>query len=310
MDFGCLKTDRRVAVALFVFCCTLDLAPWSLDPEPRTLHLGAWTLVAKATRHASAFVTSPDGIRIAYEVSGEGTPAVVLVHGWSCDRTYWKGQIQPFSRQYKVVAVDLAGHGESGLGRKTQTMAAFGGDVAAVVDKLGLKRVVLVGHSMGGDVIVEAARKLPGRVVGLVWVDTYRQLGKPRTQDEIDKFEAQLRTNFVETTRAFVRGMFPATADRALVDHIVTDMSSAPPDVAIGALVSAASFDRVIPGALKELKLPVVAINPDYRPTDVDSMERHGVEVVIMTGVGHFLMMEDPERFNPILKTVIEKLAR
>ncbi len=72
-------------------------------------------------------VTSADGIHIAYETRGEGTPALVFVHGWSCDRTYWDGQLPAFSRQFKVVAVDLAGHGESGLGRKTWTMGAFGG---------------------------------------------------------------------------------------------------------------------------------------------------------------------------------------
>ena len=255
-------------------------------------------------------VTSPDGIRIAYETQGEGTPALVFVHGWSCDRSYWKGQLEPFSRKSKVVAVDLAGHGESGLGRKTQTMAAFGGDVAAVVEKLGLQRVILIGHSMGGDVIVEAARRLPGRVAGLVWVDTYKQLGTPRTPEEIQSVVTKFRADFVQTTRGFVRGMFPPSADSALAERVALDMSAAPPGIAIGALESAISFDREMPRLLRELKLPVVAINPDYRPTDIPSLERHGVRVVLMPGVGHFLMMEDPERFNRLLRTEIDSLGR
>jgi len=69
-------------------------------------------------------------------------------------------------------------------------------------------------------------------------------------------------------------------------------------------------FDREVPRALQELNLPVVAINPVYRPTDIASMERYGVEVVFMSGVGHFLMMEDPERFNRLLRTVIDKFVR
>jgi pimeloyl-ACP methyl ester carboxylesterase len=265
---------------------------------------------AGGARSMADIATSPDGIRIAYETRGEGTPALVFVHGWSCDRSYWKGQLQPFSRQFKVVAVDLAGHGESALGRKTQTMAAFGGDVAAVVKKLGLQRVVLIGHSMGGDVIVEAARRLPGRVAGLVWVDTYKQLGTPRTPEQIQGLMAPFRTDFVETTRSFVRGMFPPNADRALVERVVMDMSAAPPEVAVGALESAISFGNEMPRALQEVKLPVVAINPDNKPTDVPSMERHGVRVVLMPGVGHFLMMEDPERFNRLLRTEIDSLVR
>ena len=255
-------------------------------------------------------VTSEDGIRIAYETHGKGTPALVFVHGWSCDRSYWQGQLRPFSRKFKVVAVDLAGHGESGLGRRSWTMPAFGGDVAAVVKKLGLERVILIGHSMGGDVIVEAARRLPGRVAGLIWVDTYSTLGRPRTPEQVKAFMAPLHASFVETTRGLVRSMFPPGADRTLVERVAMDMSAAPPAVALGALESAVTFDREIPAALRQLDLPVVAINPDNRPTDVASMERHGVEVVLMPGVGHFLMMEDPERFNRILGTVIDKLAR
>jgi pimeloyl-ACP methyl ester carboxylesterase len=125
---------------------------------------------AQNTPHPSReFATSPDGLRIAYEALGSGAPgapALVFVHGWSCDRSYWNGQLDAFSSDYKVVAVDLAGHGESALGRKDWSIAAYGGDVAAVVKKLGLTRVILIGHSMGGDVNAEAARQLRGRVVG------------------------------------------------------------------------------------------------------------------------------------------------
>ncbi len=272
--------------------------------------IGRESADAQSVRKMTEVVTSADGLRIAYEASGAGTPALVFVHGWSCDRRYWDGQLQPFSRQFMVVAIDLAGHGESGLGRETQTMGAFGGDVAAVVQKLGLERVVLIGHSMGGDVIVEAARRLPGRVAGLVWVDTYSQLGTPRTPEQIQALSAPFRATFVETTRAFVRGMFPPGADQSLVERVAADMSAAPPAAAIGALESAISFDREIPRALQELKLPVVAINPDYRLTDSASMQRYGVEVVIMSGVGHFLMMEAPERFNRLLRTAIETIVR
>src|SRR4051812_45454743 len=85
------------------------------------------------------FVNSSDSTRIAYEVHGEGMPALIFVHGWSCDRTYWEKQIASFSKNFEVVSVDLAGHGESGLGRKSWTIEAFGDDVASVVKKLGLK---------------------------------------------------------------------------------------------------------------------------------------------------------------------------
>jgi pimeloyl-ACP methyl ester carboxylesterase len=272
--------------------------------------IGREPAIAQDVRKTSDHVNSPDSIRIAYEVRGKGMPALVFVHGWSCDRGYWKGQLEPFSRSFKVVAVDLAGHGESGLGRNAWTMEAFGGDVAAVVKKLDLQRVILIGHSMGGDVIAEAARRLPGRVAGLVMVDTYKKLGPGRTPEEVQTLVAQFRTNFKDSARVFVRSMFLPNSDRSLVEWVAADMSSAPPTVALGALESALNYSREMSRVLQELKLPVVAINPDNTLTDMASMERYGVQVVIMPGVGHFLMMEDPNRFNQLLSTVIDKFVQ
>jgi pimeloyl-ACP methyl ester carboxylesterase len=272
--------------------------------------IGWESAASQRVRTTPDIVTSTDGVRVAYEARGAGLPALVFVHGWSCDRSYWKGQLEPFSRRFKVLAIDLAGHGQSSFGHEAWTMGAFGGDVAAVVEKLGLQRVILIGHSMGGDVIVEATRRLPGRVVGLIWVDTYKQLRTGRTPEQVKAMVAPMRADFVEGTRALVRSMFPASADRSLVERVAADMSAAPPTVALPALESALSFSREIPRALQELKLPVVAINPERPPTDAASMERFGVEVILMSGVGHFLMLEDPERFNRLLAAAIARLAR
>ena len=251
---------------------------------------------------------SGDGVRIAYEVHGKGALALVFVHGWSCNRSFWAGQIEPFSRQFKVVAIDLAGHGDSGRNREKWTIQSYGDDVAAVVKKLDLRRVILVGHSMGGDVIPEAALRLPGRVVGLIWLDTYRKLGAGRTPEEVEAFAAKFRPNFSEATRDFVRSMFVSTSDPALVERVAVAMSSAPPSVALPSLESAFSYSREMPKTLQQLHLPVIAINPENGPTDVASLEHYGVHVIFMPGVGHFLMMEDPKRFNGLLGTAIDRL--
>ena len=258
----------------------------------------------------TSFAISPDSVRLAYEVHGEGMPSLVFVHGWSCDRSYWKAQIEPFSKRYQVVAIDLAGHGESGIGRKTWTIESFGEDVATVVKKLGLRRVILIGHSMGGDVIAEAALRLKGRVAGLIMVDTYKKLGPGRTPEQVEAFVSRFRPDFTDSTRALVRTMFLPNSDSTLVEWVVADMSSAPPDIALGALESAFSYSRKITHSLEELKLPVIAINAGNAPTDSASMERYGVEVMIMPGVGHFVMMESPESFNRLLSMAILKLSR
>jgi pimeloyl-ACP methyl ester carboxylesterase len=253
--------------------------------------------------------TSRDGVPIGFEVDGDRAPALVFVHGWSCDRTYWRGQLPHFARRFRVVAVDLAGHGESGTARRAWTMRAFGDDVVAVVEQLGLDEVVLVGHSMGGDVIVEAARRLDDRVKGVIPVDTYPSLGAYRSEADARTLEEPLRRDFVGGTRELVRGMFPRTADPALVEWVASDMASAPPQIALAAIADSIRNEPVFVAGIRELSAPVVAVNPGYRPTDLGSFHQQGADVVVMGDGGHFLMLEDPAGFNRILEQVIGGFA-
>ena len=93
-----------------------------------------------------------------------------------------QAQVDYLAERNVVVAVDLGGHGESGLGRADWNLAAFGDDVLAVVEEVGAQKVALVGHWMGGDAIVHAARQLGDRVAGLVWIDAFRSLGNDRSR--------------------------------------------------------------------------------------------------------------------------------
>jgi pimeloyl-ACP methyl ester carboxylesterase len=249
---------------------------------------------------------SSDGIPLRFEARGSGTPALVFVHGWSCDRTYWDGQLDWFSARHQVAAMDLAGHGESGVGRQAWTMAAFGDDVVAVVEALGLGELVLIGHSMGGDIVVEAALRMPDRVVGLVWADVYTRLGEPQAREEVEQFLAPLRADFVTAAQQLVRRMFPPGADDELVDRVAGGISASPPEIAIEVADHAISNDRHIRARLGQLTAPVVAINPGRWPTDTESLGLHGVSAVIMPEAGHFPMMEDPDTFNRLLAEAIE----
>jgi pimeloyl-ACP methyl ester carboxylesterase len=191
-------------------------------------------------------------------------------------------------------------------------MAAFGADVAAVVERLDLDDVVLIGHSMGGPVVVEAARLLGDRVIGVVGVDTFTDVSQRYTQEEIEGFLQPFRDDFAEATRGLVRGaMFAPNTDSALVDQIVADMSSAPPDVGVGALVGYLDwYHEESETAFRELNTPVYLINSDMNPTNVDAGREYisSFEVVLMSGVGHFVMMEDPDTFNRLLDEIVEGL--
>jgi len=254
-------------------------------------------------------VQASDGVEIRYEVAGSGEPALVFVHGWSCDRTYWRAQVDHFAASHRVVAIDLGGHGESGTGRDDWTMAAFGRDVQAVVEELDLQRVVLVGHSMGGPVIAEAARLMPARVVALIPVDTFHEVDSPVSDEDRDGFLAPMRADFREATEGFVRQfMFAAGADTGLVGRIARDMAAAPPSIGVGAMEQLFRYDEG--AALAALRVPVRLINADLFPTDLEAARRHKLDVglAVMPGVGHFLMMEDPDEFNRLVARAVRGL--
>lgn len=251
---------------------------------------------------------SPDGIALAYEVHGAGTPALVFVHGWSCDRSYWRNQLGHFAQWHRVVALDLAGHGESRAGRPEWTISAFGRDVTAVIDHLGLDDVVLIGHSMGVDVVVETALELPRRVRGLVLVDQYASLGQPRTREQIQALVAPFLEDFATTTRSLVREMFVPSSPADLVEWVVGDMAAAPEVVALSALEETWSNDGPILNSLPKVAAPMVAINSDMRPTDIEALEHYGIQTLIVPGVGHFLMLENADTFNSMLSEAIARI--
>jgi pimeloyl-ACP methyl ester carboxylesterase len=254
---------------------------------------------------------SADGVSIVYEVRGEGEPALVFIHGWCCDRSYWSEQLPHFAEKYKVVAIDLAGHGESGLDRKEWTIEAFGDDVVAVVDKLNLEQVVLIGHSMGGFVMLEVGREIPQRILGLVGTDTIWDFESKYPQEFVDAVLKGLNDNFVEFMKDFVRDMFIENSDPLLIDKIVRSTSSIPPEVGIGAVKAVINFqNNEIIQVLSEVKAPITCINADA--TNVETNKRYvpSFKAKIMSGVGHFNMMEAPDEFNRLLEETIQEFVQ
>ena len=116
-------------------------------------------------------VKSFDGVSINFDNEGKGEPVIILVHGWSNTKSIWKTQVSHFSKKYRVIAVDLPGFGKSGNNRSEWTIASYGEDISSIIQQLNLKKVVLVGFSLGAPIVIEAANKVPDHVIGVVLVD-------------------------------------------------------------------------------------------------------------------------------------------
>lgn len=251
--------------------------------------------------------SSFDGLSIAFDVRGSGTPTLVFIHGLAGDRSDFDDQMTHFEQSHQVVALDLPGNGASGRGRQMWTIAAFGADVATVVDQLGLDDVVLVGHSLGGDVTVEAARGLGGRVRAVVWISSYRSLGAPQDREQIDRWLAPFREDFVAAADDLARRNFGPRADSALVERVAAKMCAADAAVVVQVLAAKMFNEPALLAGLGEITAHVVAINPDFKPNDHASFVASGVELVVMSDVGHFTMMEDPDAFNDVLASIIDQ---
>jgi len=258
-------------------------------------------------------VPSVDGTPIAYEVHGCGEPTLILVHGWSCDARYWREQLAHFASRHRVVTVDLAGHGHSGVGRKEYTMRAFGEDVRAVADVVGGDQLILVGHSMGGLVIAEAARLLPGRVLGLIGVDSLHDLEVPVTEERAAEMVAPLEADFPTACRQFAASMIRPDSGAELAEWIQADMAAAPREVALSAMREYMS--QWITGAglavFEELPLPVVGVYADLWPVDAEANRRHmhSFQAIVLDGTDHFLMLGAAAEFNRALEEAIAKIG-
>jgi pimeloyl-ACP methyl ester carboxylesterase len=256
-------------------------------------------------------VKSADGVSIVFDVRGRasGAAALLFVHGWAGRREHWDEQIEAFADERPVARLDLAGHGASGQSRDRWSVAAFASDVVAVVDALDLDRVVLIGHSLGGSVIVDAARHLAGRVVRLVGVDTWSAIGVRKSVEELEAsvLLPQMRANYDAGARSFAAVMCGPSTPIDLADRIADEVASMTPHIAISILEDAIAagpenFERT----LRDLDAPRSCISSEsFRPKDPARLAAFGIDNVVLPGTGHYLMLERPQAFNELLAGVL-----
>jgi pimeloyl-ACP methyl ester carboxylesterase len=253
---------------------------------------------------------APDGVTIVYSACGAGETALVFIHGGLADRTFYDGQLNAFAGRYRVVALDLAGHGESGANRTKWGIPEFGADVKAVVDAEKLTRVILFGNSLGGPTAIEAALLLPGRVIGVVGVDTFHSLEYAMTPEFARQRAESFRSDYSGSVRRMVRMLFHADADPALLAEAEKRMQKTPTDAAQAMFLSMAGYSPAV--SARKLTVPLRAINGDLFPTDVDSARKvkPDFDAVVMKHTGHYPMLEKPDEFNRNVAEVAQDLSR
>jgi pimeloyl-ACP methyl ester carboxylesterase len=297
-----LIPGAALALLLASACARQEPPPPPPAPAPAT--------PAPLAEGTPQIADSADGVHIEYQVYGHGEPAVVLVHGWSNNANYWNAQLDDLKARYTVVTLNLAGHGASERNRTDWSMANYAADVAAVVHEIPNRKVVLVGHAMGGIVVLEAARLIGARVIGIIAVDSLKSVGQPpMSKAQFDELMQPFRTDFIGHMRDFVGAyLFTKDSDPLFVRKVADDMARASPEVAVPSLEAVYHYDFA---ALPDIRVPIIAINSDlHMPTDEARIRKLAptFRSIVVPGTGHFLMMESAPRFNPILLQAIASL--
>lgn len=257
---------------------------------------------------------APDGVEIAYESHGSGDAAVVFVHCWGCNRQFWRHQIQPVVEAgYRAVALDLPGHGESGAERTDWLVAGLADDVLAVLDELELDRVALVGHSMGGPVSLALAPKIPGRLIGIVCVDTLHNVEFEWPEGMTEALTQRLEEDYREGVEFFIPQLFRRDADPELKRWVVDQAVQSDHAATIALMGDFPNLD--LPAILADAGVPVRCINAapagdEGFPTEIEINRRYAdFDAEFIEGVGHYPQLERPDEFNEKLLAALAEVA-
>jgi len=247
-----------------------------------------------------ASAASVDGIPIHSTVRGNSSSkTVVFVHGWTCDESSWRNQAPFFEKNYRVITLDLPGHGKTGSPTNGPlTMELFAKSIEAVRIEAKAGKIALVGHSMGTPVIREYARLYPSNVAALVPVDGVLHLSGSPNAPSPDRMKGP---DGLKNREAMIRGMFGPSATPAIQEHILKMMLSAPETTAYQAM--AATFSA--PNWREEsFEVPALGIYADHSTADDPNYFKKIFprgSTVEVPSTGHFVMMEKPAEFNKLL---------
>ena len=253
--------------------------------------------------------TSFDGVVIAYSVSGTAETALVFIHGGMSNRSDWNGQHEVFSGRFRVLALDLAGHGESGQNRREWGMAQFARDVVAVMDAEKVSRAVLIGNSLGGPVAIETALLAPGRVLAIIGVDTLHDLGRTTDAEMMNHAADEWQKDPAASLDRGLKILLHDDMDPHLYEEIRRRMARTPPEVVCAMYRSFGGYNAG--AAAAKINLPIRAICGDRFPMDVEAVRRvvPDFDAVVLRHIGHYPMLECPAEFDRRLSRYLDDLG-
>jgi pimeloyl-ACP methyl ester carboxylesterase len=251
------------------------------------------------TGAAAAHVTGPEG-RLHVDDGGRGGVPVVFVHSFAGSSAHWAAQLAHLRPTRRAVAFDLRGHGHSDAPRSgSYAVTALADDVGTVADGLGLKRFVLVGHSMGGSAAIAYAGAHPERVASLVLVGTPGQ----SSPDQASRVMSSMQADYEKVSDGYWKTLL-AGAQPAVEDRIRGDMARVPRDEALSIIGAIFAYDPL--PALRAYQGPKLLVDtPHGEGPQSLHVQAPDIAREVIVGTSHWPQMDKPDEFNRILDAFI-----
>ena len=261
--------------------------------------------------------TQINGLDIAYTDQGKGTP-ILFVHGYPLNKAMWEPQVKDLSTTFRVITLDLRGHGESSAPLWFSTMEMFADDIRALLDHLSIKKAVIAGFSMGGYVAFAFYRKYRDRVQGLVLADTRPQPDSPEGKQ--GRFKTA-QTAQKDGAGAIAEAMLPKLLTPKTIEtrqdlaQKARQMMAGTPVTGIAAdlMAMAERLDSV--PLLSEIQCPTLIIVGEQDgltpPADAKLMAEKikGAKLEMIPHAAHLSNLEQPEAFNQAVRKFLESLS-
>ncbi len=249
-----------------------------------------------------------NGIQLAYEDQGKGLPLVFL-HAFPMNRRMWEPQVKALAARYRVVTVDLRGHGESDAPLWRYSLDQYADDVRALMDLLGIRQAVLIGLSMGGYLIFAFHRRYPERLKALVFADTRAEADKP--EQIAWRFQLAQRAHAnsaaVVADEMLPKLIAPSSQTRPeLVDRARSMILSTRVTGIAGDLMAIAERPDST-GQLRTIHCPTLVLVGELDGLTTPEDNRRiaegipGARFELIPNAGHLSNLEQPEAFNNVL---------
>lgn len=254
-------------------------------------------------------------VEINYFQQGKGDTTLLFLHGWCIDGTYWENQIDYFSKNCNVYAIDLPGFGKSKAERTNWTIEEYANDVTAFIDTMNLKNVVIIGHSMAGEIMLQTALSNNSKIVGIVGVDNFKFIDvsfTPEQMKQMTDFLPMLQNDFKNSAPVYADMMlFHPTTSKEVKDRVKTDFANCDSVIGYGIFMNQMQYAYTDAQRLEQLNYKLYLINSDGFPTNEIGLNNHcksSFQVQTIAATGHYPMIEKPTEFNLILEKVLTSM--